>query len=357
MAKPDLDDGWYMLSHELDEALSCADFTKAARMVIREVFAQIYGPAKRKVAKVSGSEMGRRWGRDRQYFDRGIAEAVDSLALERDGKGFRFVKDYEKWVIKPRKKGDPIIPRFSKVEISAIDSAPEHAMYFKTEDTRSTCGQRKSGDNQTDDKTVTTKLMTPTTDKQQSDNQNDDTMTTILPQNDNQIDDNMTTRMMTNGAPLVKERANGELETGKLGERDHAPLIRQFDNPTLPLKARVAGPGKDHPDAIALELWALQFGCDPKQNSYGFWAREQCGLMPVEWVRLLLERKVVGASKRPSIFILTSVAADWRAAGEPEYKPGDRSPVPGIPKPPPDESRFHRASGTRRYDAKPKDAS
>ncbi len=293
MAKPDCDDGWYMLAHELDEALSCADFTKAARMVIREVFAQIYGPAKRKVAKVSGSEMGRRWGRDRQYFDRGIVEAVDSLALERDGKGFRFVKDYEKWVIKPRKKGDPVIPRFSKTEISAIDAAPEHAMYFKTEDARS--HHRSMHDNQTDDKTVTTKLMTPTTDKQESDNQNDDSMTTILPQNDNQNDDNVTTRMMTNGKPFVEERANGELETRKLGEGDisRSPILE-------PEPIQTGLPPRTHEDLadvrkaskILMEHQSCQGIAGRLDNEHGL-----PGNRPLEGWRFIVAARVMVGSK------------------------------------------------------------
>ena len=78
MAKPDLDDGWLKYAHELDAALAVADFTKGARIVLREVFSQVFGPAKSKTARLSPSEIGRRVGMARQNVMRGIDELLNA---------------------------------------------------------------------------------------------------------------------------------------------------------------------------------------------------------------------------------------------------------------------------------------
>jgi Bacteriophage replication protein O len=124
MAKPDTDDGWLKYAHELDAALACADFSKGARIVLKEVFAQIYGPAKRMVAQIAPSELGRRYGIDKSNLLRAVRELVESNVLIRvDGSGFRFDKHYDRWTKKGR-------PRFTKLELAAIGSAPDIAISY-----------------------------------------------------------------------------------------------------------------------------------------------------------------------------------------------------------------------------------
>lgn len=124
MAKPDLDDGWFMLAHELDAALDAADFTKAARVVLREVKAQIFGPRRLRVATISPSEIARGVGRPRQFGVRGVAELVASRALLRVAEGtYRFAKDYESWTWKDGS------PRLTPDEVAWAKSAPERACF------------------------------------------------------------------------------------------------------------------------------------------------------------------------------------------------------------------------------------
>src|SRR5687768_6053984 len=52
MAKPDLDEGYLRYAHTLDAALAYADFGKAERVVLRHVFAQVFGPAERRWARL-----------------------------------------------------------------------------------------------------------------------------------------------------------------------------------------------------------------------------------------------------------------------------------------------------------------
>jgi hypothetical protein len=130
VAKPDLDDGWLKYAHELDAALAAADFTKGERIVLREVFAQIYGPALRPAARLSSTEIAKRCGKIKQFIDEAIQRLVANQVLERRGKGwFRFRKDYESWLYKG---GTPkAMPRFDKAEVAWIASAPTMAMAYK----------------------------------------------------------------------------------------------------------------------------------------------------------------------------------------------------------------------------------
>jgi hypothetical protein len=52
--------------------------------------------------------------------------------------------------------------------------------------------------------------------------------------------------------------------------------------------------------------------------------------MPLDWVRVLIEHKVVGKTKRPRITVLAKISADWRKEGRPQYAlPGEFRAAPG----------------------------
>lgn len=125
MAKPDLDDGYLRYAHELDAALACADFTKGARIVLRVVFSQLFGPARAETAKVFPSELARASGFDKAHLCRAVRELTESGVLERVADcEYRFVKDYERWT----KKG---APRLTRDEVAFARSAPAAAMSYK----------------------------------------------------------------------------------------------------------------------------------------------------------------------------------------------------------------------------------
>ncbi len=131
MAKPDCDDGWLKYAHELDAALALADFSKCARLVLREVFAQIFGPARAKTAQILPAEVARRSGQQRENVWRAIRELVEScvLRLEADG-SYRFLKDYESWLGWAR-GGSSGQPRFTSEEISYCRHACAMAIAYK----------------------------------------------------------------------------------------------------------------------------------------------------------------------------------------------------------------------------------
>lgn len=123
-AKPDLTDGWLPYAHELDAALAVADFTKGARLVLREVFAQIFGMAKLKSATLSPSGIASVAGMMREHVSRAIKELVDSGVLVRLGDGtYRFIKDYESWT----RKGEP---RLTQTELGYCRSARDSALAY-----------------------------------------------------------------------------------------------------------------------------------------------------------------------------------------------------------------------------------
>jgi hypothetical protein len=131
VAKPDIDDGWLKYAHELDAALAVADFTKGARIVLREVFSQIYGPAKKRTAKVSPSAIGAACGMDRHNISRGLKELVDGNVLRKQDDGvYTFNKDYETWLESGR-GARPNHPRFTPEEMAWCRNAPALAMSYK----------------------------------------------------------------------------------------------------------------------------------------------------------------------------------------------------------------------------------
>ncbi len=107
MAKPDLDDGWFMLAYELVAALMVAQIPKEARIVLFEVLSQLYGPSKRESARLSPTEIAERTGLAKPNVARGVAFLLKNGVLDRDGlHDYTFVKDYEAWGT----PGDPLVP-------------------------------------------------------------------------------------------------------------------------------------------------------------------------------------------------------------------------------------------------------
>jgi hypothetical protein len=106
MAKPDCNDGWKKYAHELDAALAVADFAKRERIVLFEVFSQIFGRFRMKTAILS------------PIVSRAILDLIKCGVLKREPDGrYAFIKDYESWT----KNGKP---RLSRKEIIYVAQAP-----------------------------------------------------------------------------------------------------------------------------------------------------------------------------------------------------------------------------------------
>jgi hypothetical protein len=118
MAKPDCNDGWKKYAHELDAALAVADFAKRERIVLFEVFSQIFGRFRMKTAILSPIDINRRSGLDRHNVSRAILDLIKCSVLRREPDGrYTFLKDYESWT----KNGKP---RLSRKEIIYVAQAP-----------------------------------------------------------------------------------------------------------------------------------------------------------------------------------------------------------------------------------------
>jgi Bacteriophage replication protein O len=114
VAKPDLDDGYLRLAHELFAAVCCAGFNKWEMVVLREVFDQIYGPHKFPAARLFPTAIATDADTSRQAIHRAIDSLAKSGVIARRSDGeFAFIKDYERW-----SKGG--VPRFSRSEIGFI---------------------------------------------------------------------------------------------------------------------------------------------------------------------------------------------------------------------------------------------
>ncbi|HWA83654.1 MAG TPA: replication protein [Fimbriimonadaceae bacterium] len=117
MAKPDLDDGYLRVAHELFAAIALAGFSKWEMVVLREVFDQIYGPAKSKVARLSPTDVATRAGTYKESIVRAIRTLVAAGVLVKTAEGeYRFIKDYDAW-----RHGER--PRFSPSESTYCASA------------------------------------------------------------------------------------------------------------------------------------------------------------------------------------------------------------------------------------------
>ncbi len=131
MEKPDCDDGWLKYAHELDAALAVADFSKGARIVLHEVFAQIFGLAKLPTARLSPLGIAGRSGLQPPNVSRAIRELIDSHALRREPDGsYRFLKDYGAWTGRAR-GATAATPRLTEAEAVYCRNAPAVAKAYQ----------------------------------------------------------------------------------------------------------------------------------------------------------------------------------------------------------------------------------
>lgn len=121
LAQPDMKDGFLQIPHEMFAALMLVDLTCEARIVLCEVVAQRYGPAKREWARIKQSELAEQFGVFRSNIGRGIKTLQDRGILVRRGKEFHLVTDYELWTRKGR-------PLFTAQRADYIATAPGRAM-------------------------------------------------------------------------------------------------------------------------------------------------------------------------------------------------------------------------------------
>lgn len=112
MAKPDLDDGYLRIAHELFAALALAGFTKWEWAVLNEVLDQLYGPRKGPTAFLYPSEIARHVSTYKQSIGRAITDLVAAGVLVKTGEGeYAFVKDYERWT----RRGKPRLTSFERM--------------------------------------------------------------------------------------------------------------------------------------------------------------------------------------------------------------------------------------------------
>jgi hypothetical protein len=120
VAKPDTDDGWFKMSHEFDAACDVADFTKAERVVLHIVKAQIFGPAKVRHALLLPRNIAELGGWKRQFIERGVRHLIEAgvLVPAKDRKDFYQVnKYYKEWTYSGA-------VRFTPAELKFIAEAP-----------------------------------------------------------------------------------------------------------------------------------------------------------------------------------------------------------------------------------------
>jgi hypothetical protein len=313
VANPDTDDGWFKLAHELDAALAVADFSKGARIVLREVFAQVFGKAKRRHAALSPSDLARRTGMDKSHVVRAIRELVDSGVLQKVGEGvYKFIKDYESWT-RPGPavaKGQPLsprLPRLSKVEVAFAANAPGHNEWLANNSMgplarnrvpRQATNKRSSG---ASSGTETVSIQAPSG---------------AYPG----------TETVSIQAPTPIEVRAREFETGDLRETgDHNPsdcARAAAAGSPAPSGELNPGPGIFSPEAEALARWA-----EPLGGNWSHWARCKCNSYPAWWMKALLQRKVEGVKPPPREAMLNAILQGWKVTGC-EY------PDPDAPTPP-----------------------
>lgn len=306
-AKPDLDDGWLKYAHELDTALAAADLTKGARIVLREVFAQVFGPAKRIAATLSPSAIAGDYGVCRQYVSRAIKELVDSNILARSQDGaFRFVKDYESWL----RNGTP---RLTVREIESCRKAPSRAMAWKH------LGETESLPNGGNPVSPpATGLMT----------------------NGGNPDDKTATESFTPIAAPYRN-AGAELETGeKRQSTQESVAVLKFDPPkeeSCPEYPHGDGgmwdifPGQHPmPEGKAHQLFSAIWGCWKNQRlCFEFYQRQSRFTYEV-WRAAFAKAKTQGTTVQ-SLTYIERIAADYQANGIPKPKPIQAGSRPSSP--------------------------
>lgn len=119
-ASPQCEDGFLLLAHELDAALSVAGFGLWESLVLRLVREQIYGIGRPRSAVLTPSEVAARIGGDRRHAHRAIESLIASGVLVRESQDtYRFVKDYTAWTKRGKPRLSPEAVRFAK------ESAPK----------------------------------------------------------------------------------------------------------------------------------------------------------------------------------------------------------------------------------------
>ena len=129
VAKPDLDDGWIPMSHELFCALNIADFTKAQGIVVDRMLSQQFGPAKAAYAVVIPKEVALEMGCIRQTIEKGIDQLLTAGIIgeiEEISRAYRFLKNYAAWLDNKGK-----VCRFTDLELRYIALAPSRAVAFR----------------------------------------------------------------------------------------------------------------------------------------------------------------------------------------------------------------------------------
>ena len=128
MAKPDCDDGWMKLARELFAALWLAPWTDGEKIVLLEVFEQIYGPAKPRRARFSVSALARAVGATRSHVSDALSSLLKRGVLSGNAhSGYAFVKDYERW----RRGGEGAL---SAVRMAHAKHAPARAKKRRADD-------------------------------------------------------------------------------------------------------------------------------------------------------------------------------------------------------------------------------
>jgi hypothetical protein len=126
MSKPDLDDGWAQLAHELQTAIFVASFTKAEMIVLDRIMAQLYGLSKLDDAIVVPSDLGILGGWPRTFISKGLGGLLRAGVIVAAAAGYRLHKRYREWTFAdgtahPDRNGS----RFSNAELAYIHTSPD----------------------------------------------------------------------------------------------------------------------------------------------------------------------------------------------------------------------------------------
>jgi hypothetical protein len=129
--KPDTDNGWFKLAHEMAAALDVAGFGKVERIVLNTLLAQVFGPAKARAGRLSPKGIGDRYGLAKQSAERAIRSLELAGVIARaEGEGDReytLNKLYRGWKDSAGKSA-----RFTAKELDAIAGASDFAMSFRS---------------------------------------------------------------------------------------------------------------------------------------------------------------------------------------------------------------------------------
>lgn len=295
MAKPDLNDGYLRVAHELDAALACAGFGRDQRIILHEVFAMIFGPAKLKTVDLSPSAIGTRYGLPKQSIGRALTSLLESGVLIRDGFGFRFIKDYERWTW----KGEPML---TPPMIAECRKAPKAAMSHvnKNVDSSTTTA---SSNSLTDTRKTSSDLLTNQDIQVDRVNKFDDAASTNALTDVNKFDD----------ATHYLERAGLRIENLEK-KRESAPSS-SIESPSVPPIGKTLSPEAEAIIALAERRWNELL--EP-----GTFARDLCYDYDVSWVRRALDETYdkYGRDELPRPWVRGKLQAWFKAGGPPESK-------------------------------------